>query len=78
MKAYDFSYDNRNLSEFGCILCSFGDKDVETVSDGCEITFNTIPTLNGSKHNLQAFNMKIVLRLHCRYVSILVMVAFKK
>lgn len=52
MKAYDFSYDNRNLSEFGCILCSFGDKDVETVSDGCEITFNTIPTSNGSKHNL--------------------------
>jgi hypothetical protein len=51
MKAYDFSYDNRNLSEFGCILCSFGEKGLETVSDGCELTFNTIPTQNGLKHN---------------------------
>lgn len=52
MKAYDFEYAGRNLHEFGCILCSFGEKGVETVSDGCEITFNTVPTLNGAKHNL--------------------------
>lgn len=52
MKAYDFSYDNRNLSEFGCILCSFEEKGLETVNDGCEVTFNTIPTMGGSKHNL--------------------------
>ena len=51
MKAFDFSYDNRNLSEFGCILCSFDEKGIETVSDGCEITFNTVPTMGGSKHN---------------------------
>lgn len=55
MKAYDFSYDNRSLSEFGCILCSFGEKGLETVNDGCEVTFNTIPTHNGLKHNLVGF-----------------------
>lgn len=53
MKAYDFSYGNRNLSDFGFILCNFGGaKGLETVSDGCQITFNTVPVLGGSKHNL--------------------------
>lgn len=52
MKAYDFEYDKKRLSEFGYILCSFGDKGIETVSDGCNITFNTIPTMFGIKHNL--------------------------
>lgn len=52
MKALDFSYDDKNLSDFDCILCSFGDKGLETVSDGCQITFNTVPTMGGSKHNL--------------------------
>lgn len=52
MKAYDFEYAGRNLSEFGCILCSFGEKGLETVSDGSEITFNTTSVSNGSKHNL--------------------------
>lgn len=52
MKAYDFELAERTLSSFGCILCSFGAKGLETVSDGCEVIFNTIPTLNGVKHNL--------------------------
>ena len=53
MKAYDFSYGNRNLSDFGFILCNFGgSKGLETVSDGCQITFNTVPVLGGTKHNL--------------------------
>ena len=52
MKAYDFELAGRTLSSFGCILCSFGEKGLETVSDGCEVTFNTVPTLNGAKHNL--------------------------
>lgn len=52
MKAFDFSYDDKNLSDFGYILCSFGSKGLETVSDGCEIKFDTIPVLNGVKHNL--------------------------
>lgn len=52
MKAYDFEYDGKNLSDFGFIICNFGSKGLETVTDGSSITFNTIPTLNGSKHEL--------------------------
>lgn len=52
MKAYDFSYDNKTLSSFGFILCNFGEKGVDTVSDGAEISFNTVSTLNGAKHEL--------------------------
>ena len=53
MKAYDFEYDGINLSDRGFILCNFGDsKGLETVSDGCQITFNTVPVLGGTKHRL--------------------------
>lgn len=53
MKALDFSYGDKNLSDFGFILCNFGgSKGLETVSDGCKITFNTVPVLDGSKHRL--------------------------
>lgn len=52
MEAYDFVYAGRNLSEFGMIICNFGDKGLDTVSDGAQITFNTISTLGGSKHEL--------------------------
>lgn len=53
MKAFDFCYDNKNLSDFGFILCNFGgSKGLETVSDGCQIVFNTVPVLGGSKHRL--------------------------
>lgn len=34
------------------IICHFGSGGLETVSDGSEITFNTISTLNGQKHEL--------------------------
>lgn len=51
MKAYDFEFAGRTLSSFGCILCSFGEKGLETVSDGCEVKFNTVPTMGGSKHD---------------------------
>lgn len=55
MKAFDFSYGDKNLSDFGFILCNFGgSKGLETVSDGCQITFNTVPVLDGSKHNLMS------------------------
>lgn len=57
MKAFDFSYGEKSLSDFGFILCSFGDsKGLETVSDGCQITFNTVPVLGGAKHNLTSTN----------------------
>lgn len=53
MKAYDFQFGDKNLSDFGFILCNFGgSKGLDTVSDGCQITFNTVPVLGGSKHNL--------------------------
>ena len=53
MKAYDFEFDNKRLSEFGMILCNFGGlKGLESISDGAEITFNTVSVLDGSKHNL--------------------------
>ena len=55
MKVYDFSYGDKNLSDFGFILCNFGgSKGLETVSDGCQITFNTVPVLGGSKHSLMS------------------------
>lgn len=52
MKAYDFVYDGKNLSDFGFIICNFGDKGLDTVSDGCQISFNTVPILGGTKHEL--------------------------
>ena len=52
MKAFDFSYDGKNLSDFGFILCNFGDKGLDTISDGCQISFNTISVLGGAKHEL--------------------------
>lgn len=52
MKAFDFSYDNKNLSDFGLIVCEFGDKGIDTVSDGAKIAFNTVPMQNGLRHEL--------------------------
>ena len=52
MKAYDFEFDNRKLSDYGMIICNFGNKGLETISNGANITFNTTPSLGGSKHNL--------------------------
>lgn len=52
MKAYDFSYDGKNLSDFGMMICRFGSDGLETVADGAEITFNTISTHNGAKSEL--------------------------
>lgn len=52
MKAFDFLYDNKNLSDFGLIICNFGEKGVDTVSDGAEVIFNTVSVQNGSKHEL--------------------------
>lgn len=51
MKANDFEFDNKRLSDFGCIIVNFDEKGLETV-DGVEITFNTTANLDGSKHYL--------------------------
>lgn len=52
MRVYDFEFNGINLSDFDMILCNFGDKGLDTVSNGSIATFNTVPSLGGSKHNL--------------------------
>ena len=53
MKAYDFSYDGKKLSDFGFVICNFGgSKGLETISNGSQITFNTVPVFNGAKYHL--------------------------
>lgn len=52
MKAYDFEYDGLRLSDKGFIICKFNSNSVETISNGSEITFNTVSTMNGMKHEL--------------------------
>lgn len=50
--AKDFEYDGRLLSSFGMIICSFDSKGMDTVSNGSQITFNTISSLGGTRHQL--------------------------
>lgn len=52
MESYDFEFDGLNLSDFGFMICNFGSKGLETISNGSQITFNTVSTLNGAKHEL--------------------------
>ena len=52
MRAYDFEFDGKRLSSFGCILCNFGDKGLDTISNGAQIAFNTVSTLGGSNNHL--------------------------
>ena len=52
MKAYDFEYGGHTLSSYGMILCSFGDRGLETISDGSQVSFNTVSVLGGSKYEL--------------------------
>ena len=52
MKAVDFQFDGRFLHEFGMIICNFDSKGKNVVSNGSVITFNTVPNLGGSKHDL--------------------------
>lgn len=51
MKAKDFEFSEKRLSDFGCIIANFGEKGLETI-DGTEIAFNTISSLGGSKYHL--------------------------
>ena len=52
MIAYDFEYDGLNLSDFGYMICKFGSEGLQTISSGSHITFNTVSTQNGAKHEL--------------------------
>lgn len=49
MMFYDFEYDGMLLSDFGYIVCTFGDSGSDTISNGSEITFNTVPVRHGDK-----------------------------
>ena len=52
MKCFDFEYDGHLLSDKGFIICKFGSDGIETVSNGSYITFNTVSTMKGAKHEL--------------------------
>lgn len=52
MKIFDFEYDGISLRNMGYIVCNFGSKGLETISNGSQITFNKVSTFNGSKHKL--------------------------
>lgn len=70
MKAYDFQYGEHNLQDFGMILCKFDSGGLDTVSDGSEITFNTISVQNGAKSELVSTvyenNLETTLQI-CKY-----------
>lgn len=51
MRATDFEFDGKTLSSFGFILCHFDSGGLETI-DGVEVTFNSVPVLNGQKSEL--------------------------
>ena len=52
MKAYDFEYDGLRLSDKGFVICKFDSSGVETITNGSTITFNTVSTMRGVKHEL--------------------------
>ena len=52
MKTYDFEYDGRRLSGFGFTVCNFDSEDIQTVSNGSQLTFNTVSAFNGQKFDL--------------------------
>lgn len=53
MTAMDFQYDGLNLSDWGFMICQFdGSGSLETIANGAEINFETVPVLNGSKQAL--------------------------
>lgn len=56
MKAFDFEFDGLSLSDLGYVICNFGDKGLETISNGSKISFNTTPIFNGSEHLLTHTN----------------------
>lgn len=52
MKSCDFEYDGYLLSDMGFVVCKFGSDGIETVTNGSSITFNTVSTMRGAKHEL--------------------------
>lgn len=52
VKADDFEYDGLTLSSMGFIISSFDSSGLETISNGSQATFNTIPIQRGAKFEL--------------------------
>ena len=52
MKAFDFEFDGKRLSDYGMIICNFGNKGLETISNGSVVSFNTTPVFGGSENRL--------------------------
>ena len=63
MKAKDFEFDGKNLSDFGFVICNFGSKGLETISNGGQSTFNTISTLDGKKHKKVSVKYEDLIRV---------------
>ena len=63
MKAFNFEYDGLLLSDLGYVICSFGDKGLETISNGSKISFNTTPILNGNQYLLTHTNYEECLEI---------------
>ena len=54
MRVYDFEYDGITLSDMGYILCEFNFNDMKTISNGSQITFNTVKTQHGQEYKLSS------------------------
>lgn len=52
MKCYDFEFDGIRLSDKGFMICKFNGGGIDTVSNGSTITFNTVSSYGGMKHEL--------------------------
>lgn len=54
MYAEDFEYDGRYLSDYNFIICNFGDKGIENISGGSNITFNKVMREQGKIYGLSS------------------------
>lgn len=64
--ATDFVYDGEYLSDYGFIICSFDSATgANVVSRGSELTFNTMPIANGTKHELNSAKYENCLEITC-------------
>ncbi|MCI8319295.1 MAG: hypothetical protein HFG96_12480 [Lachnospiraceae bacterium] len=52
MRATDFEYDGLYLSDFGCMICTFDENNIENIAAGSQITFNKTQTQRGQLHML--------------------------
>ena len=58
MYAIDFEYDGYLLSDMGYMVCRFDSQGMETISNGSNITFNTISMIHGEKWYLTSIQFE--------------------